>query len=119
MSRPGSARAIAAVCVAIAADVIQWPLMLALVASAASFVGLGAAVPIEAVDIAVDVVTACVTSWLLGFHGVLLPTVFLEAVAGLAAAPTWTGCVLFVIWRRPRDATADRPPGPSRGAAPD
>jgi hypothetical protein len=101
-------RTVAAVCVAVAADVIQLPLMLALVASAASVVGLGAAVPIEAVDVVVDVITACVTSWLLGFHWVLLPTTLLEAVPGLAAAPTWTGCVLFVIWRRRQDAKGPR-----------
>ena len=101
---PSKGRIVAAVCVALAADVIQLPLMLAFVASAGSIVGLGAALPIEAVDVAVDVVTACVTAWLLGFHWVLLPTVFLEAVPGLAVAPTWTGCVLFVIWRRRREA---------------
>jgi hypothetical protein len=101
---------IAALSVAVAADVLQLPLMLALVASAGSVVGVVAAIPIEAVDIVVDVITACVTTWLIGFHWALLPTVFLEAVPGLAAAPTWTGCVLFVIWRRRREgAIASRP----------
>jgi hypothetical protein len=103
-----SPRIVAAVCVAVAADVVQLPLMLALVASAGSVVGLGAAVPLEAVDAVIDVVTACLTTWLLGFHWVLLPTVLLEAVPGLAAAPTWTGCVLFVIWRRRQAAKQPR-----------
>jgi hypothetical protein len=99
-------RAIAALSVAVAADVIQLPLMLAFVASAGSVVGIAAAIPVEAVDVAVDVIAACVTTWLLGFHWALLPTTFLEAVPGLAAAPTWTGCVLFVLWRRRRDAAS-------------
>lgn len=113
---PATGRMVAAVCVALAADIIQLPLMLAFVASAGSIVGLGAAVPIEVLDVGIDVVTACVTTWLIGFHWVLLPTVFLEAVPGLATAPTWTGCVLFVIWRRRRATRDERqlapPPGP-------
>ena len=94
------ARRAAAIAVAVAADIIQLPLMLALVASLGSVVGFGAALPSEAVDVAIDVTTACVTTWLLGFHWVLLQTTFLEAVPGLDVAPTWTGCVLFVLWRR-------------------
>lgn len=99
-------RRMAALGVAIAADILQLPLMLAFVASAGSIVGLGATVPLEAVDLVIDVIAACVTTWLLGFHWVLLPTTLLEGVPGLAVAPTWTGCVLFVIWRRRREAAS-------------
>jgi hypothetical protein len=38
--------------------------------------------------------------FLLGFHWMLLPTILLEGLPLVAAAPTWTACVLFVLWRR-------------------
>lgn len=93
-------RHLAALIVAIVADLLQLPVTLALVGSVASVVGMGAALPAEGIDLAIDAAAALVTIWLLGFHWVLLPTAFLEAMPVIAAAPTWTGCVLFVIWRR-------------------
>jgi hypothetical protein len=99
-----SARIAAAFAVAVAADLIQLPLTFAFGAALASAVGIGADVAIEVVDVAVDLIAAGATTALLGFHWALLPTVFLEAVPGLDAAPTWTACVAFVVWRRRQDA---------------
>ena len=64
----------------------------------------------------IDIVTACVTSSLIGFHWTLLPTFAL--VPRLDAAPTWTGYVAFVPWRHkkqqsllgPNAATSKAPP---------
>ena len=97
-------RIAAAFAVAVAADLIQLPLTFAFGAALASVVGVGADVAIEMVDVAVDLIAACLTSALIGFHWALLPTVFLEAIPGLDASPTWTACVAFVVWRRRRDA---------------
>jgi hypothetical protein len=102
-------RIAAAVSVAVAADVIQLPLTFAFFAALGSAVGMPADVPVEAVDIAVDILTAGLTIWLLGFHWALLPTVVLEAIPGLDAAPTWTACVLFVVWQRKRAAGTAAP----------
>jgi hypothetical protein len=100
---------VAALCVALAADLLQLPLTLAFIVATGSAVGIPADAPIEIIDIGIDVVTAAVTSWLLGFHWALLPTAVLEAIPLLDAAPTWTSCVLFVIWRRKREADTLRP----------
>jgi len=115
MSLLSSPRALAALLVAVVADVVQLPLTLGLVASALSGIGLAATVPIEVVDLAVDAVTAAVTIGLLGFHWVLLPTAIVEAVPGIDLVPTWTGSVLYVLWRRRRETGGMMPPAPGRG----
>jgi hypothetical protein len=101
-------RIAAAFGVAVAADLIQLPLTVAFAAALASVVGIGATVAIQTVDVVADLLAACVTTALLGFHWALLPTVFLEAIPGLSAAPTWTGCVAFVVWRRTRETRRAR-----------
>jgi hypothetical protein len=98
-------RTAAAVAVAIAVDVIQFPLTLAFVGSVLSAVGLPLAGPIETLDLALDVVTAAIEIGLLGFHWILLPTAIIEGVPFLDFAPTWTGCVWWVLRSRRKAAT--------------
>ena len=78
--------------VALAADCTQ----LFLNTPIALFFGIGA----EAADIAVDVVAALLVIALIGYSPLLLPTFVLEAVPVADAFPTWTACVLFLIWKR-------------------
>lgn len=61
-------------------------------------------------DQAVDVVAMLITSWLLGFHFLLLPTFVLELVPVVGELPTWTGCVGAVILLRKRTPATDAPP---------
>jgi hypothetical protein len=96
-------RAALAVGLAVVADVLQLPLTLGLVASVASGLGL-AVMPLEAIDLAVDLTTAGLMIWLLGFHWALLPAFLLESVPGIDVAPTWTAWVLYVVWRRRKAA---------------
>jgi hypothetical protein len=53
-------------------------------------------------DQVVDVVTMILTSWVIGFHWLLLPTFALELVPVLDELPTWTACVIAVIILRKR-----------------
>ena len=77
------------------ADAIQFPLTAGML--------FGATAPLLAgADVVIDVLAMILTTRLLGFHWVLLPSFLLEAVPGLDLAPTWTGCVAFVVWRRRR-----------------
>jgi hypothetical protein len=48
----------------------------------------------------IDVVAMVLTSALIGFHLLLLPTFVVEFIPGLDMLPTWTGCVLAVIAHR-------------------
>jgi len=98
-------KATAAFVVAIAADIVQIPVVLAMLAGAASVVGLVAEAPLETFDLAVDVVTACIVNSLLGFHWTLLPTFVLELVPGLDAAPIWTVCVANLYRQRRTQGT--------------
>jgi hypothetical protein len=54
-------------------------------------------------DQAVDVVAMLLTSWVIGFHWLLLPTFALELVPALDELPTWTACVIAVIVLRKRE----------------
>lgn len=75
----------AAYAVAIATDVLQF--------------GLG---PIgwAFADEILDVIALIVTTRLLGFHPLLLPTFVLELFPVLDVLPTWTGCVALVVAMR-------------------
>jgi hypothetical protein len=53
-------------------------------------------------DQVIDVVTMALTSWVIGFHWLLLPTFALELVPLLDELPTWTACVIAVIALRRR-----------------
>jgi hypothetical protein len=64
----------------------------------------------------VDVVAMVLTSLVLGFHLLLLPTFVIEFIPGVDMLPTWTGCVIAVIALRKRgqagtpSVTSDLPP---------
>ena len=92
--------------VAIIVDVLQLPVTLV------TATGIGA-IPGELADIALDVGAMIVISRLLGFHWVLIPTLFAKAVPGLDLIPTWTGAVAFLVWQRGKQGpqgTASSPP---------
>jgi hypothetical protein len=58
----------------------------------------------------IDVVAAVITVLLLGFHVLLLPTFIIELFPIVDIAPTWTGCVMAVIYLRKREPSKGPPP---------
>jgi len=62
-------------------------------------------------DEILDVVAMLATSWILGFHPLLLPTFVIELVPIVDVLPTWTGCVALVVAMRRK-----RPPPPDDDA---
>lgn len=54
------------------------------------------------VESAVDVVAMVLTTWILGFHLLLLPTFVVELIPVVDMIPTWTACVAAVIALRKR-----------------
>ena len=81
--------------VAVAADVLQFVL--------GPFGWAGA-------DAVIDVAAMIATSWLIGFHPLLLPTLVLELLPVADLLPTWTGCVALVVALRKKQH-APPPPG--------
>jgi len=65
------------------------------------------------VDQGMDVMAMGLTSWMIGFHWLLLPTFALELFPVLDALPTWTACVIAVIAIRKRAERSALPPIPS------
>ena len=66
----------------------------------------GLQIPFQAVPLApeiIDVIAMAFTTWLLGFHLLLLPTFAVEFIPVIDMLPTWTGCVLAVIALRKRN----------------
>jgi hypothetical protein len=57
-------------------------------------------------DQAIDVVAMIITSWLIGFHILLLPTFVLELIPAIDDLPTWTACTIAVIFLRHRQQRA-------------
>ncbi|HEY3760478.1 MAG TPA: hypothetical protein VGN23_01905 [Verrucomicrobiae bacterium] len=55
------------------------------------------------IDDAIDVVAMVLTSWVLGFHWLLLPTFVLKLIPLADDLPTWTACVAAVIVLRRRE----------------
>jgi hypothetical protein len=53
-------------------------------------------------DQIIDVIAMLLTTWLIGFHWLLLPTFILELVPVADDLPTWTACVVAVIVLRKR-----------------
>jgi hypothetical protein len=53
-------------------------------------------------DEILDIIALVITTKLLGFHPLLLPTFVLELVPLADALPTWTGCVALVVALRKR-----------------
>ncbi len=54
-------------------------------------------------DQAIDVVAMALTSWLLGFHWLLLPTFAINFIPALDDLPSWVACVVAVIVLRKRE----------------
>ncbi len=99
MSAPKSVtsrQAALALVVAVVADVLQLPVNL-------GYASVVAAIPSEGLDAIIDTVTAFIISRLIGFHWALLPTFAIELVPFADAAPTWTGCVAYVLYRRKQE----------------
>ena len=71
------------------------------------------------VESAVDVAAMVLTTWILGFHLLLLPTFVIELVPIVDLIPTWTACVAAVIALRKREQNSSpAPPTPSKPAPP-
>lgn len=60
-------------------------------------------------DEVLDLLAMVLTSWLLGFHVLLLPTFALETLPVVDMLPTWTGCVGIVVARRRHQARTENP----------
>ena len=56
------------------------------------------------VDEIIDVVAMVLTTWLVGFHLLLLPTFVVEFIPVADMLPSWTACVVAVIALRKRDS---------------
>ncbi|MGC9944045.1 MAG: hypothetical protein ABSE48_19635 [Verrucomicrobiota bacterium] len=67
----------------------------------------------EGPDQVIDFVAMTLTSWLLGFHILLLPTFVVELIPVLDDLPTWTACTIAVIVVRRREQRTMAPPQPS------
>jgi len=63
-------------------------------------------------DQVIDVMVMLMTSWVIGFHWLLLPTFAVEFVPLLEELPTWTACVVAVIALRKREQRAVPPEDP-------
>jgi hypothetical protein len=63
-------------------------------------------------DQAIDVIAMGLTSWVIGFHWLLLPTFVAELVPVVEDLPTWTACVIAVIVLRKREQHAIPPEQP-------
>ena len=59
------------------------------------------------IDEALDLIAMVLTVSLLGFHPLLLPSMFLELLPVVDMLPTWTGCVALVGALRRKET---RPP---------
>jgi hypothetical protein len=60
-------------------------------------------------DQIIDAAAMILTTWLLGFHILLLPTFVVELVPVLEDLPTWTACVAAVIALRKRRQSSPLP----------
>ena len=64
-------------------------------------------------DQAIDVVAMVLTSWMIGFHWLLLPTFIVEFIPLTDMLPTWTACTIAVMALRKREQRAIPPPQPT------
>jgi len=64
-------------------------------------------------DQVIDLVAMVCTTWLIGFHPLLLPTALMEFFPVVDLLPTWTGCVLLVIGRRKQQQAVGETPADS------
>ena len=98
-------RIILAFAIAVIADIIQFPI------TTVEATGIFS-IPGELADFLVDCVVMAATTMLLGFHWMLLPTLFAEVIPGLDLLPTWTACVAYVVWRRKKEQIRHQPQSP-------
>jgi len=63
-------------------------------------------------DQILDVIAMVLTSWVIGFHWLLLPTFATEFIPLVNEFPTWTACVIAVIALRKREQRALPPEKP-------
>lgn len=63
------------------------------------------------IDQGLDTVAMVLTTWILGFHLLLLPTFVVKLVPIADELPTWTACVIAVIALRKRDQALEKAPG--------
>jgi hypothetical protein len=63
-------------------------------------------------DQAIDAVAMGLTSWLIGFHWLLLPTFVVEFIPLTDMLPTWTACTIAVMALRKREQRSIPPPQP-------
>lgn len=61
------------------------------------------------IDQTIDVMAMVLTSWVIGFHWLLLPTFITEFIPLLDELPTWTACTIAVIALRHREQRATPP----------
>lgn len=61
-------------------------------------------------DEILDVAATAITTKLLGFHPLLLPTFVLEFLPVTDVLPTWTACVAIVVSLRRRELSSVPPP---------
>jgi len=99
-------RIILAFVIAGIADLVQFPI------TAATTTGLFS-IPGELADFLVDCIVMVVTTRLVGFHWVLLPSFVLELIPGPDLLPTWTGSVAYVVWRRKKERAQPPPIHPA------
>lgn len=103
---PSRTRIVLAFAVSLVADALEFPI------NGVVATGL-LALPAEVADFILDCVMMVITSFLLGFHWVLLPSFVLELVPGIDMFPTWTVCVAWLVWHRKQQAKmAANPPLP-------
>ena len=62
------------------------------------------------IDQGLDTVAMVLTTWILGFHLLLLPTFVVKLVPVAEELPTWTACVIAVIALRKRDQAREKAP---------
>jgi hypothetical protein len=61
-------------------------------------------------DQIIDVIAMVLTSRLLGFHWLLLPTFVINFIPALDDLPSWVACVIAVVVLRKREQRSVQPP---------
>jgi hypothetical protein len=98
-------RIIIAYSVAIAADLIEFPI------SALELTVIGAPVAMF-LSFMLDVFVFGIMTFLFGFHWLFLPSFLVEVIPGLDMLPTWVGCVWFVVRQRKKEQNLNPTPAP-------
>jgi len=65
-------------------------------------------------DEVIDVIAMILTSWLLGFHLLLIPTFLFELIPIVDMLPTWTGCVALLVSLRKKEQSLNTRPQADR-----